>query len=339
MKLGNISQSIVPVPNLFVIQDLKPVDTFYLSKSKSSYFRSKDLFNKSYFLDINRNKNININKILDKINKSKYISINNNNKNLEEKKFSFSSLKNDYFNKNLREDLFNDTYNLLERINEKYDMKRWNEFNHRFYYFDKINKTVYNPLTFRSKDKNYDINDEDKNLKQKFSKTLREKILNLKTINSRTKSFLYKKNIKNICNNDNNNNNINSKLDYLLEKNRENLIKIKKKNSKNNKFIKSNSSYNLFNIKKDLDFLNKNKFMTDRINKDSFIFKDYLSKTRGEFFVKNIIPKERIKNSILNRCNLVNKEKYNFNEKELSNFQNEIWNRPLHKDAFKLNNI
>ena len=339
MKLGNISQSIVPVPNLFVIQDLKPVDTFYLSKSKSSYFRSKDLFNKSYFLDINRNKNININKILDKINKSKYISINNNNKNLEEKKFSFSSLKNDYFNKNLREDLFNDTYNLLERINEKYDMKRWNEFNHRFYYFDKINKTVYNPLTFRSKDKNYDINDEDKNLKQKFSKTLREKILNLKTINSRTKSFLYKKNIKNICNNDNNNNYINSKLDYLLEKNRENLIKIKKKNSKNNKFIKSNSSYNLFNIKKDLDFLNKNKFMTDRINKDSFIFKDYLSKTRGEFFVKNIIPKERIKNSILNRCNLVNKEKYNFNEKELSNFQNEIWNRPLHKDAFKLNNI
>ena len=339
MKLGNISQSIVPVPNLFVIQDLKPVDTFYLSKSKSSYFRSKDLFNKSYFLDINRNKNININKILDKINKSKYISINNNNKNLEEKKFSFSSLKNDYFNKNLREDLFNDTYNLLERINEKYDMKRWNEFNHRFYYFDKINKTVYNPLTFRSKDKNYDINDEDKNLKQKFSKTLREKILNLKTINSRTKNFLYKKNIKNICNNDNNNNYINSKLDYLLEKNRENLIKIKKKNSKNNKFIKSNSSYNLFNIKKDLDFLNKNKFMTDRINKDSFIFKDYLSKTRGEFFVKNIIPKERIKNSILNRCNLVNKEKYNFNEKELSNFQNEIWNRPLHKDAFKLNNI
>ena len=339
MKLGNISQSIVPVPNLFVIQDLKPVDTFYLTKSKSSYFRSKDLFNKSYFLDINRNKNININKILDKINKSKYISINNNNKNLEEKKFSFSSLKNDYFNKNLREDLFNDTYNLLERINEKYDMKRWNEFNHRFYYFDKINKTVYNPLTFRSKDKNYDINDEDKNLKQKFSKTLREKILNLKTINSRTKNFLYKKNIKNICNNDNNNNYINSKLDYLLEKNRENLIKIKKKNSKNNKFIKSNSSYNLFNIKKDLDFLNKNKFMTDRINKDSFIFKDYLSKTRGEFFVKNIIPKERIKNSILNRCNLVNKEKYNFNEKELSNFQNEIWNRPLHKDAFKLNNI
>ena len=339
MKLGNISQSIVPVPNLFVIQDLKPVDTFYLSKSKSSYFRSKDLFNKSYFLDINRNKNININKILDKINKSKYISINNNNKNLEEKKFSSSSLKNDYFNKNLREDLFNDTYNLLERINEKYDMKRWNEFNHRFYYFDKINKTVYNPLTFRSKDKNYDINDEDKNLKQKFSKTLREKILNLKTINSRTKNFLYKKNIKNICNNDNNNNYINSKLDYLLEKNRENLIKIKKKNSKNNKFIKSNSSYNLFNIKKDLDFLNKNKFMTDRINKDSFIFKDYLSKTRGEFFVKNIIPKERIKNSILNRCNLVNKEKYNFNEKELSNFQNEIWNRPLHKDAFKLNNI
>jgi len=339
MKLGNISQSIVPVPNLFVIQDLKPVDTFYLSKSKSSYFRSKDLFNKSYFLDINRNKNININKILDKINKSKYISINNNNKNLEEKKFSFSSLKNDYFNKNLREDLFNDTYNLLERINEKYDMKRWNEFNHRFYYFDKINKTVYNPLTFRPKEKNYDINDEDKNLKQKFSQTLREKILNLKTINSRTKSFLYKKNIKNIYDKNNNINNNNSKLDFLLEKNRENLLKIKKKNSKNNKFIKSNSSYNLFNIKKDLDFLNKNKFMTDRINKDSIIFKDYLSKTRGEFFVKNVIPKERKKNTILNRCNLVNKEKYNFNEKELSNFQNEIWNRPLHKDAFKLNNI
>ena len=218
-------------------------------------------------------------------------------------------------------------------------MKRWNEFDHRFYYFNKLNKTVYNPLTFReNNNNNYDINDEDENLKQKFSKTLREKILNLKTINSRTKSFLDKNNNKNCIKNNNNNNN-NSKIDFLLEKNRENLLKIKKKYSKNFKFIKSNSSYNIFNIKKDLEFLNKNKFMTDRINKDSFIFKDYLSKTRGEFFVKNVIPKKRIKNTILNRCNLVDKNKYNFNEKEYSNFQNEIWNRPLHKDAFKLNNI
>ena len=329
MKLGNISQTIVPVPNLFVLQDLKPLDTFYLNKSKSSYFRSKDLFNKSYFFDINRNKKINDNKILDKINQTKYISkINNNN--------NFNS--NDNNNKNLREDLFNDTYNLLERINEKYDMKRWNEFDHRFYYFNKLNKTVYNPLTFReNNNKNYEINDEDENLKQKFSKILREKILNLKTINKRTKSFLDKNKINNIENEKFNNNN--SKIDFLLEKNRENLLKIKKKYSKNFKFIKNNSSNNIFNIKKDLNFLNKNKFMTDRINKDSFIFKDYLSKTRGEFFVKNVIPKKRIKNTILNRCNLVDKTKYNFNEKELTNFQNEIWNRPLHKDAFKLNNI
>ena len=334
MKLGNISQSIVPVPNLFVIQDLKPLDTFYLNKSKSSYFRTKDLFNKSYFFDINRNsKKIQNNKILDKINQTKYISINNNNNNFNNN-FYYNEI-----NKNLREDLFNDTYNLLERINEKYDMKRWNEFDHRFYYFNKLNKTVYNNLTFReNNNNNYDINDEDENLKQKFSKTLREKILNLKTINSRTKSFLDKNKNKNLIKNNINNNN-NSKIDFLLEKNRENLLKIKKKYSKNNKFIKSNSSYNIFNIKKDLEFLNKNKFMTDRINKDSFIFKDYLSKTRGEFFVKNVIPKKRIKNTILNRCNLVDKNKYNFNEKEYSNFQNEIWNRPLHKDAFKLNNI
>ena len=327
MKLGNISQTIVPVPNLFVLQDLKPLDTFYLNKSKSSYFRSKDLFNKSYFFDINRNKKIKDNKILDKINQTKFISKINNN---------FNSNENN--NKNIREDLFNDTYNLLERINEKYDMKRWNEFDHRFYYFNKLNKTVYNPLTFReNNNNNYEINDEDENLKAKFSKTLREKILNLKTINKRTKSFLDKNKINNIENENFNNNN--SKIDFLLEKNRENLLKIKKKYSKNFKFIKNNSSYNIFNIKKDLNFLNKNKFMTDRINKDSFIFKDYLSKTRGEFFVKNVIPKKRIKNTILNRCNLVDKTKYNFNEKELTNFQNEIWNRPLHKDAFKLNNI
>jgi len=331
MKLGNISQTIVPVPNLFVLQDLKPLDTFYLNKSKSSYFRSKDLFNKSYFFDINRNKKINDNKILDKINQTKFISKINNNNNIN------SNDNNN--NKNLREDLFNDTYNLLERINEKYDMKRWNEFDHRFYYFNKLNKTVYNPLTFRenNNNNNYEINDEDENLKAKFSKTLREKILNLKTINKRTKSFLDKNKINNIENEKFNNNN--SKIDFLLEKNRENLLKIKKKYSKNFKFIKSNSSYNIFNIKKDLNFLNKNKFMTDRINKDSFIFKDYLSKTRGEFFVKNVIPKKRIKNTFLNRCNLVDKTKYNFNEKELTNFQNEIWNRPLHKDAFKLNNI
>ena len=74
MKLGNISQTIVPVPNLFVLQDLKPIETFYLHKSKSSYYRTRDLFNKTYFFNLNRNQGTNINKILDKINESKYFS-------------------------------------------------------------------------------------------------------------------------------------------------------------------------------------------------------------------------------------------------------------------------
>jgi hypothetical protein len=195
--------------------------------------------------------NININEtdndkniiIQDKnINKEQQLQFDNSNKEVNYSKANDNNNNNinsneNNNNKNIREDLFNDTYNLLERINEKYDMKRWNEFDHRFYYFNKLNKIVYNPLTFReNNNNNYEINDEDENLKAKFSKTLREKILNLKTINKRTKSFLDKNKINNIENEKFNNNN--SKIDFLLEKNRENLLKIKKNKIKNLNFIK-----------------------------------------------------------------------------------------------------
>lgn len=59
MKLGNTSQTIVPVPNFFLNNNINQMETFQVSKSKK-YFREKDLFqnkNEINFSNYTKNQN------------------------------------------------------------------------------------------------------------------------------------------------------------------------------------------------------------------------------------------------------------------------------------------
>lgn len=71
---GNTSQSIVSVPNIFLIRDIKPVETFKIRK-KDKYFREKNLLAQAQQLNINNNP-VKNNRKLEEYNKTKYIPIN-----------------------------------------------------------------------------------------------------------------------------------------------------------------------------------------------------------------------------------------------------------------------
>ena len=55
LKLGNISQTVVPVPSFFLNRGTKNIDAFNLPKRAHSYYREKDLFAKELDLNLNRN--------------------------------------------------------------------------------------------------------------------------------------------------------------------------------------------------------------------------------------------------------------------------------------------
>lgn len=73
-KFGNTSQSIVSVPNIFLIRDIKSVETFNTNK-KDTYFVVNKLFSKAQQLNINNNP-MRFNRKYEEYNKKKYIPIN-----------------------------------------------------------------------------------------------------------------------------------------------------------------------------------------------------------------------------------------------------------------------
>jgi hypothetical protein len=80
MKLGNTSQSIVPVPNFFLNSTFSDVDTFKVS-TRRRYFREKDLFRHTKDLNYSNNRRHNQKKF-DDFNKEKYIPIHKTDMNL-----------------------------------------------------------------------------------------------------------------------------------------------------------------------------------------------------------------------------------------------------------------
>ena len=143
MKLGNVSQSIVPVPNFFLDKSEKNLETFKISNKKSSYYRDRDLFQKINDLNLNHNQRSSKRKSEEE-NKEKYIPIYNrtfypNNANLKNTYFpniidssktktiypesgyqQFVDYKNKtnynkFFNPDLREQIMHDTKNLIDR--------------------------------------------------------------------------------------------------------------------------------------------------------------------------------------------------------------------------------
>jgi hypothetical protein len=223
----------------------------------------------------------------------------------------------------LRNELMDDTRNLIDRINMNYDLKEWNKFDARTT-SNRYFQTEYSPITKVVKNT--------PSIKDKFIDTLNQKAMGLKTVNNQVKKnnikFFYNK----IDNENNRDDNRDKSFDYLLEKNKSNLLKLKYNND-------SKIQYN----ETDKMFIKEYEFITKKINKTK-MYKEFPSKTREEFNTKKIVKyKDLFK---INRPikKLIKKQKYgddkdfnNKNKKGEDNFLEQMWKRPLHKDAFKLN--
>jgi hypothetical protein len=411
MKLGNISQTIVPVPNFFMDQKGRPLETFqlynktdsnfYRSKIKSkidlnpisiqnnntqsdieeissrtsrpfdkfffkrqnsnSYFRDRDVLTTFYNLNINHNpRNFSRQWLL--MNKEKYIPIyhQKNYPDLTEMKKTYfpdivdlnavnkkkhgykqiTSLKclenfydyknykarenlEEFLEPNMRDDIKNNTKNLIDRINMNYDIKKYSDFNSRTTY-NRFFQTAYSPI-------NNVIQNTD-SLKNKFGDVLKQKALSLKTINDKTRKIIERAMNNSDTENDmikNNNTTEENIYDDLLNNCESNLLNLKYNNCEAPKYSS-----------KDKKFINENKYITQRLNR-SKLFKDFPSKTREEFNEKKIIiPKSLQKNSKYDG-NVVLRDKYGKYKDRIDkiiekDYLKKMWIRPLHEDAYKI---
>ena len=346
MKIGNISQTIVPVPNFFLNQSTRKLDTFASSTTrnkKSLYYRDKDLFTKNLDININHNPRFDF-RTSQKTNKSKYIPLYHRGdypSNSAEKDTYFphiidNSIKRtfspsneyekykDYMAKTntteilrpkLREEIMNNTQNLLDRINANYDIDKWTEFENKTT-FNKFYQTAYSPIT--------DYIRQNESFKDQFNRTLVDKARTLRTLNPQAKKEVTK--TVNRIEAEKNNEVIDTKdneliLDEMLETCKSNLLKLKHENQ-------SPFEYN----EKDQKFVTENEYVMERF-KDTTMYKKFPAPTRMEFDEKKIRAKKK-RFKITDNPNHVSKEKYSFKENELYTCQNEMWSRPLHKDHF-----
>ena len=364
MNLGNVSQTIIPVPNFFLNRNNNhhpTIEIFHTHKSidkrinkfpknhirTRSYFRDKDLITSLSDLNLNNNPRY-IPRHTD-FNEQKYIPLYNRDnypRNSKMKDTYFPEIINtfltktksnlnekkgcngvrDYLEKNnlnkflkpdLREEIMHNTKNLIERINANYDIKTWNDFDCRTT-MDKIHQTAYSPLV--------DVINNTENIQDDFNKTLKKEILSLRTINDKTKMIL-KKNLPECEDISQKKQRISLSIpkgDILLETNRNNLMKLRQS-------YKSPIVYS----ERDQKFIDENKYITDRINKNGFLYRGFPSKTRMEFNEKRMLPKFHKYKA--NDGNFFNKNEYKCLKEDFS-LQDPIWKRPLHSDAYIIDN-
>ena len=306
MKLGNISQSIVKVPNFFFNRKYRSIETFNINsktesnikispknrnkknlslkqkimtelnmeyndplkqkimnnniKRRNSGFSDRNIL--TTFLDMNINNNprytgrywLNYNKekyipnyynnnfinkteinqnffpeIID-MNKPKIPKINSKKKNNKKtdtiitkendssknffnyKKYCDTMNTNKLLCPDLRNELMNDTRNLIDRINMNYDLTSWNKFDTRTT-LNRFFQNKFSPIS--------NVIKTSPNIRDKFIETLNKKASGLTTVNIQVK----KNNLKRFYNknddsNDNKNNNEDKALDKLLDKNK-----------------------------------------------------------------------------------------------------------------------
>ena len=362
MKLGNVSQSIVPVPKFFTDKNIRTIEMFKtndkyqpktVKKRKINYFRSDDLFKSNKDININHNPRSSTN-IKDNYDEKKYVPIydrkfypsNSEQKetffphiidtfkvkaldvpsNKNEYKNVFKYLKNtnlnNFLKKDLRQEIMDNTKKLIERININYDLKQWNDFNCRTT-MNKELQTAFSPLT--------DAIQSTGSYKEDFIKAVHRKSLGLKTITEKSKTIL-KNNIKNKekkvkyeSNSSSKNNMVKNKsdLDRLLDNNRSNLLSLRSNNIEPIEYSKENK-----------DFIEQNKSITTSINNDIKLYKYFPSMIRKEFEIKKVFPRKK-KISIIDDWGTIDINKYK-SKKEIFSCLDDIWKRPLHNDAYKI---
>ena len=356
MKLGNISQTIVPVPKFFTDKNTRTVEIFKsitnkrdLGRRNNSYFRSRDLLTTNCDLNINNNprtfhhewegseevkyiplyyrgiypnnaekKQTYFPNIIDtfKVKKIDRPTIKNEFQNA--KKFLKHTDLNNFLKKDLRKEIIDNTKNLIDRINITYDMNKWNEFDCRTS-MNNVLQTAYSPLI--------DVIQNTSDYKEDFMKTVNEKSLNLKTISDKTRMSIEnnirrkeKNNIMNRTMNGLIRNN--SDLDILLNRNRTNLLNLKNNNMEPAKYSKE-----------DQKFIEENKYITKKINTCN-LYKKFPSKTRMEFELKKVFPRKK-KFGFIDEWGVIDIDNYK-SKKEIFCSLEPIWTRPLHIDAFKI---
>lgn len=151
MKLGNTSQSKVPVPNFFLNKNLKQLETFEISEGKR-YFREKDLFGQTKDLNFCNNPR-NFHRKFEKINREKYLpdlsNINSilkiqtksqikrlfNAKNTSPKDNTYNNFRDyvektnisNFTNPDLRNEIRGNLNVLINKINDVYDLEKWGQ--------------------------------------------------------------------------------------------------------------------------------------------------------------------------------------------------------------------
>jgi hypothetical protein len=355
MKLGNISQTIIPVPNFFTDKNNRTVEIFKDNRTKrklkrnKSYFRTSDILTTNCDLNLNNNprtftngwkgsetkkyipiydrgvftnnaekKNTYFPNIIDTSRVRKIEKPSNKNEFHNAHKFLKQTNLNTFLKKDLRNEIMDNTKNLIDRINVTFDMNKWNEFDSRTT-MNTILQTAYSPLI----DAIYNTND----YKKEFMKTLDEKSLNLTTISDKARMSIVS-NIKKKEKNNVMNRTINglmrnkSDLDALLSKNRTNLLNLKNNNKEPPEYSE-----------KDQKFIEENANITRKINKCN-LYKNFPSKTRMEFEVKKVFPRKK-KFGFNDDWGCINIKNYKSKKENFCSLD-PMWIRPLHIDAFKI---
>ena len=229
----------------------------------------------------------------------------------------------EFLNPNLRDEIKNDTKNLINRINMNYNINKWSDFDSRTT-FNRFFQTAYSPLN--------NVIKNSESIKDKFSKVLKQKALSLKNINTQTKKIIDKTMNNNDIdiNNKNNIDNNETNYDTLIDNCTTNLLKLKFNNSESPKYNN-----------KDRKFIKENEYITKILNRTK-LYKDFPSKNREEFNEKKIIiPKHLLKISKY-QGNVVLRNKFGKNDDDIydklikDDYLKTMWKRPLHKDAYKL---
>jgi hypothetical protein len=212
MKLGNTSQSVVPVPNFFYTRSLVDRETFHISTEKR-YFREKDLFSKTRDMNFCNNTR-NFHRKYEEFNKTKYIPIHHQTKAhthpdleelplrrknpFDEKEGTLKPIENiknmkdfihrtntmNYTNPELREEIRNNIGNLLDRINSNLNTKKFDEYDTKAI-FNKTIEINYTPITL------FNLNNESESTK--FKNILKRKLESMTTIHEDAKFKALKK--------------------------------------------------------------------------------------------------------------------------------------------------
>lgn len=222
MKLGNTSQTSVPVPNLFLNNNINSIETFKVNKSKK-YFREKDLFQKTKeinFSNYTRNltrKHDNFNKTKHKIDISSLNTfLNKSNATMNNKIFtmpkedpnkdSYENFRNymdrtnisKYTSPDLRNEIKTNISVLIDKINHNYDLNRWLQTDTRTNFIDTNTDYLKNKNIFETVKNNfYSTKTEGcKNLKEnesfRFKSVIRDKVKGM-SINKEYKKKLLAK--------------------------------------------------------------------------------------------------------------------------------------------------